>query len=151
MLIFVAARREQSLERPSFLTIFLTIVVALCILVSGLLPLLLMRDTRAYGVLIWLDAALLILAFSSVAWMLRKRWALSHFEIGMVDWKGSFQLFANVVGFMGLGALIGLAAAAALMGSFRIDYGYLPLLGALTAGAITVGLGIGIGALRKPP
>lgn len=140
------------MEQPSFLTIFLVIVLALCIPVSGLLPLyLFMRHTQAYGVLIWLSAALLILAFSSLVWMLRKRWALSHFEIGMVDWKGSFQLFANVVGVMGLGAMIGLAEAAALRGSFTVEYGYLPLLGALTAGAIAVGVRIGIGGLRKSP
>lgn len=140
------------MEQPSFLTIFLIIVMALCILVSGLLPLaLFMWDTRAYGVLISLNAALLILVFPFIVWTLRKRWALSHFEIGMVDWKNSLQLFAKVMELMGLGALTGLAVASALMGSFTIDHGYLPLLGALTAGAIAVGIGIGIGALRKPP
>lgn len=137
------------MERPSFLTI---IVMALCILVSGLLPLsFFMRDTQAYSVLIWLNAALLILVFPCLVWTLRNRWALSHFEIGMVDWKRAFQLFANVLGVGGVGALAALAMAGALMGSFRIDYGYLPLLGLLTAGAIGVGVGIGIGGLRKPP
>lgn len=85
MLIFVAAYGEQALEQPSFLTIFLIIVLALCILVSGLLPLsLFMRDARAYGVLIWLDAALLILAFSSLVLTLRKRWVVGQFEIHVV-------------------------------------------------------------------
>ena len=68
----------------------------------------------------------------------------------MVDWKTSFRLFANVAGLAALGALTGLALAA-LRGSFTIDYGYLPLLGALISGAVAVCARIGIGGLRKRP
>ena len=67
----------------------------------------------------------------------------------MVDWKSSLQLFARVVGIMGVGALVALAAEGVLRGPFTIEYGYLPLLATLIAGAIGVGVCIGMGWLRK--
>lgn len=59
---------------------------------------------------------------------------------GMIDWKGSLQLFANVAGLVAMGALVALAAEGVLRGPFTIEYGYLPLLGTLFAGAMAVGV-----------
>ena len=69
---------------------------------------------------------------------------------GMAQWRNYLQLFFMVMGFAGLGALVSLALLAVKFSVFTVDHGYLPLLGALWAGALAVGLRIGIDALRKP-
>ena len=90
-----------------------------------------------------------IVAFLGALPFVRVRFRSDVPRWGMAQWRNYVQLFFSVMGYSGIGALVGLALGALKFSVFTVDHGYLPLLGALFAGALAVGLRAGIDLLRS--